>query len=176
MPCMALIRLTGVVLLGAAVVVAAVAVAARFSDGPIGPFAGGPFRSGQPFVGLQIDWQALAHNPQVELQLLNPPRSRTTHLVVLDNHPYIPSGIVKVGPFVFLGQAFWKRWPYEALKDPRVILRVDGKLYQGRATRVTDPKLHRELIALMSEKYHLDLKEPPAPERVWFFHLEPGRA
>jgi len=112
----------------------------------------------------------------VELQLLNPPRSRTTHLVVLDNHPYIPSGIVKVGPFVFLGQAFWKRWPYEALKDPRVILRVDGKLYQGRATRVTDPKLHRELIALMSEKYHLDLKEPPAPERVWFFHLEPGRA
>src|SRR5262245_22737246 len=169
---MTLIRLTGVVMLGAAAAVAAVAVAARLSDGPIGPFAGGPFRSGQPFTGIEVDWQALARNPQVELQLINPPRSRTTHLVVLDNQAYVPSGIVKVGPFVFLGQAFWKRWPDEALNDPRVILRSDGKLYRGRAIRVTDPRLHRELSALMSAKYHLDLKDPPGPERVWFFHLE----
>src|SRR5262245_5713831 len=174
MPCM--IRLTGVLMLGAAVAVAAVAVAARWSDGPMGPFAGGPFRSGQPFTGIEGDLQALARNPQVELQLINPPRSRTTHIVVLDNQAYVPSGIIKVGPFVFLGQAFWKRWPYEALKDPRVILRSDGKLYQGRAIRVTDPRLHRELSGLMSAKYHLDLREPPDPERVWFFHFEPAGA
>src|SRR5262245_9543855 len=103
MPCMTLIRLTGVVMLSAAVALAAVAVAARWSDGPIGPFCGGPFRSGQPFAGIEVDWQALARNPQVELQLVNPPRSRTTHFVVLDNQAYVPSGIVKVGPFVFVG-------------------------------------------------------------------------
>src|SRR5262245_54306054 len=174
MPCMALIRLIAVVVLGAAVAVAAIAVAARWSDGPIAPFAGGPFRSGQPLAGIEVDWQALARNPQVELQLINPPRSRTTHIVVLDGQAYVPTGIVKVGPFVFLGQAFWKRWPYQALEDPRVILRCDGRLYPGRAIRVTDLEVHRKLSALMSAKYHLDLEEPPDAEKVWFFRLEPG--
>jgi hypothetical protein len=91
----------------------------------------------------------------------------------LDGQAYIPCGIVKVGPFVFLGQAFWKRWPYQVAGDPRVILRSDGKLYERRAVRITDPELHRTLVSLLSAKYHLDLAEPPDPETAWFFRLEP---
>ena len=129
---------------------AAVALVARTSDGPIGPFAGGPFRSGELLSGPQVDWQSLASTSEVELQLVDPPSSRTTHIVVLAGQAYVPSGIVKVGPFVLLGQAFWKRWPYDALKDPRVILRSSGRLYEERAVRVTDPNLHQKLSALMS--------------------------
>lgn len=173
---MTLIRSIGALILGTAGAVAAVAVAARFSDGPIGPFAGGPFRSGEFRTGLDIDSEFLAGTPQVELQLVDPPRSRTTHVIVLDGQAYIPSGIVKVGPFVFLGQAFWKRWPYDALEDPRVILRANGKLYQGRAIRVMDPQLHSELRALMAAKYHLDVEDRPNPAKVWFFRLEPAGA
>lgn len=174
MPYRTLIQSTAVLVLGAAAVVVVVAVVARFSDGPIGPFAGGPFRSGHRIPGVEVDWLPLAGTPEIELQLINPPRSRTTHVVVLDDQAYVPAGIVKVGPFILLGQAFWKRWPYEALADPRVILRSDGKLYGARAIRVTDPKLHRALSALMSMKYHLDLRDMPDPEKVWFFRLEPG--
>jgi hypothetical protein len=97
-------------------------------------------------------------------------------VVVLDGQAYVPSGIVWVGPFVLLGQAFWKRWPYEALEDPRILLRSDGRVYEARAIRVTDPKLHRELSALVSSKYHLELEDAPDPARVWFFRLEPGGA
>lgn len=150
-----------------------VAVVARVSDGPIGPLAGGPFRSGDVVSGAAIDWRLLTNTPEVELQLLDPPRSRTTHIVVLEGQAYVPCGIVKVGPFVFLGQAFWKQWPTEVLKDPRVILRSNGRLYEQRAVRVTDPELHRMISALMSEKYDLDLEEPPDPAEAWFFHLEP---
>ena len=67
---------------------------------------------------------------------------------------------------------FWKRWPYRALEDPRVVLRSAGRLYQARAVRVNDPDLFRELCAILSEKYHLRL-ESPDPERIWFFRLDP---
>jgi hypothetical protein len=167
-------RSTAVLVACAAGVAAAVAIGARWSDGPIGPIAGGPFRSGQLVSGSAIDWRVLADTRTVELQLVDPPRSRTTHVVVLDGQAYIPSGIVKAGPFVFVRQAFWKRWPHQALEDPRVLLRSQGRLYRARAVRVTDPRLHRELSALASAKYHFDLEAPPDPERVWFFRLEPG--
>jgi hypothetical protein len=173
---MTLSRSLAVLTLGAMAAVVVVALLARVSDGPISLFAGGPFRSGQLVSEGAVDWQPLANAPQVELQLVNPPRSRTTHLVVLDNQAYVPCGIVKVGPFVFLGQAFWKQWPYEVLEDSRVILRSHGRLYERRAVKVTDPELYRQLSAAISAKYHLKLSGPLDPERVWFFRLEPRGA
>jgi len=173
---MTVIRSIAVLMLGAIAAVVVVAVVARSSDGPISLFAGGPFRSGQVITGNAVDWHPLATTPEVELQLVNPPRSRTTHIVVLDGEAYVPCGIVKVGPFVFLGQSFWKQWPQEVVNDPRVILRSDGKLYERRAVKVTDPELHRKLSALTSAKYHLNLSGPPDPKRVWFFRLEPRGA
>ena len=120
---------------GVAAVALFASVIAHSSDGPIGPLAGGPFRSGELVPEAKIDWESLARTPTVELQLVDPPRSRTTHIVVLDGRAYIPSGIVKVGPFVFLGQAFWKQWPDDVLEDPRVIVRSDGRLYEARAVK-----------------------------------------
>lgn len=170
---MAFVRWLAVLAACGVVLSLVLAAVARWSDGPIGPIVGGPFRSGERVSGAEIDWERLAATPEVELQLREPPRSRTTHLVVLDGEPYVPCGIVKVGPFVFLGQAFWKRWPAQVAADPRVILRIDGKLYEGRAVRVTDPALHGRLSDLLSDKYRLGLDQPPDPAEAWFFHLEP---
>lgn len=154
---------------GAAV---ALVFVSRCSDGPIGPLAGGPFRTGELVTGPEPDWAFAAGVETVELQLVDPPNSRTTHLVVYQGRPYIPCGIVAVGPFVFLGQAFWKRWPSAALRDPRAILRIGGRLYERRAVRVDDVDLHRRLGALVAEKYRMKLPEALDPEEVWFFRLE----
>ena len=169
---MTLTRIIAVLMLCAIAAVIAVALLARVSDGPISLFAGGPFRSGRLVSDPVIDWEPLTEVREVELQLVNPPRSRTTHIVVLDREAYVPCGIVKVGPFVFLGQSFWKQWPYEALEDPRVLLRSNGNLFERRAVRVTDPELHRRLSTALSEKYHLNLSGPPDPDTAWFFRLE----
>jgi hypothetical protein len=170
---MRLMRSAALLLLLGTIAVLAVALVARFSDGPIGPFAGGPFRSGALSSGAEVDWESLGRVPRVELQLVDPPRSRTTHFLVYEGHAYVPCGIVKMGPFVFVGQAFWKEWHREVLQDPRVILRTDGRLYELRAVRVVDPALHRSLSELLSAKYHLGLKGPPDPTQAWFYRLEP---
>lgn len=170
---MTVIRWIALILLGTVVLLAAIARVARVSDGPIGPFPGGRFRTGEPASGTGQDLDLLARTPEVEIQLLHPPRSITTHVVVLDDQVYIPSGFVKVGPFVFLGQAFWKRWPTEVARNPQVILRSNGRLYERRAVKVVDPDLNRKLTERMAEKYALEFDQPPDPEKVWFFHLEP---
>jgi hypothetical protein len=147
--------------------------AARFSDGPIGLLVGGPFRSGELASGPEPDWAFAADIATVELQLLNPPRSRTTHVLVHRGQLYIPSGIISLGPFVYLGQVFWKQWPYQALADPRAVLRIAGKLYERRAIRVVDPDLRRELSASHARKYGIGLPDAPDPKQVWFFQMEP---
>lgn len=156
-----------------ATVLAAVAVAARFADGPIGPFAGGPFRTGRAIRGPDPDWSFADTIQNVELQLVEPPRSRTAHIIVHGGQIYVLCGIVKFGPFVFLGQAFWKQWPYQAVADGRAVLRIDGDLYERQAVKVTDPMLFRELSMLVSQKYGMGVHGPLDPESVWFFRLSP---
>ncbi len=53
--------------------VIALTIVARFADGPIGPFAGGGFRSGELVSGPEPDWSFAATIPEVELQLVEPP-------------------------------------------------------------------------------------------------------
>lgn len=150
-----------------------VAAAARLSDGPIGPFAGGAFRTGRTVAGPEPDWSFTRNIGTVQIQLVQPPRSRTTHVLTYNGELFVPCGIVKAGPFVFVGQAFWKRWPSEALADGRVILRIGEQLYERRAVKVTDPMLHRELTRLLAEKYDIRLETPPDIEVAWFFRLLP---
>jgi hypothetical protein len=157
----------------AAIGLAALAAAARLSDGPIGPFAGGPFRTGRRLDGPEPDWSFTKAVQTVELQLLHPPRSRTTHILTYRGELFAPCGIVKAGPFVFLGQAFWKRWPSEALADGRVIVRIGEQLYDRHVIKVTDPTVHRELSTLLAEKYGIPLDKPPDIEVAWFFRLSP---
>lgn len=135
-------------------------VAARFHDGPLGPFTGGTFRSGIESQAPS-DWSFAADARTFEVEL--PPaagRSITTGILVLDGRLYIPSVLANT-----------KRWPALVLADPRVRVRLDGKIYALTATRVADPATLARAASLLHEKYGT----PPdaVGTRDWIFALTP---
>jgi len=149
-------------LLGALVLAGlAVAVAARLSDGPLGPFPGGPFRTAAE-AGVP-DAAALAALDTVELEV-DPaaPRTRHTWILALDGALYVPAGLAGL-----------KRWPAEAEADGRVRLRAAGHVWALEAVRVRDPELWDRLYAALAAKYHLPPERGRLARSTWFFRLEP---
>lgn len=136
----------------------AVAALARYMDGPLGPFPGGPLRRGA-LVEAEKVTTAMGQRPTVELQLWEPPRSRTTWIVEYDGQLYIPC--LLMGP--------WKQWPQEAMESSRALIRSGDRLYSRDLVRVEDPEIHEKVLERMVEKYGIDV---PSPDDVWFFRLE----
>ena len=90
-----IIRLTivvfGLLLIPATAVVTA-AVKQRFADGPNQVFSGGPLESGTIYVGQEPDWSLVRDVQTIELQLLDPPRSRRIWTAEYDGKIYVWSG------------------------------------------------------------------------------------
>ncbi len=152
----------GVLYLLAFGVIAAVSfsVVARFTEGGIGPFPGGTLVSG-PLVEEPVsDWGFAAEVGEVKLQLLEPPRSRTTWIVVRDGKAYIPCTMSSFRLF--------KQWPHEAIADGRALVRVGDKRYRVALRRVDDPPLEEALKVDLKEKY--DVPEL-YPSEIWMFAL-----
>jgi hypothetical protein len=165
------LRFLGGLLLLVLVGAGAVLVGARFADGPIGLIAGGPFRSGELVTGPEPDWSFLREVREVEFQLLDPPRSRTTWILEHDGKAYIPSGYMTT----WWGR-LWKRWPQEALEEPRIVLRVGDRLYERRLVRIQEGPVLAPLLAEMGRKY-ADGREIPLEAvtsgYLWVFELAP---
>jgi hypothetical protein len=144
-------------------------VGARFADGPLAIIAGGPFTSGQLVTGPEPDW-AFAHELQeVEFQLLDPERSRTTWIIEHEGKIYIPSGYMTS----WWGK-LWKQWPHEAEKDGRVVLRVGDKLYERTLVRVSNGPLLAPITAELSRKYAGGAEIPVeavTSGELWIFEL-----
>ena len=155
---MRMVRALFLGLVAIAALVVTVAVLARFSDGPIGPFPGG--KLGGATVSTPVgDWgPILAGVSHVELEV-NPasPRSVTTSYLLHDGALYLPS--------MFAAR---KRWPNEVLGDDRVVLRVNGKLYPCRAVRVTDPGELRPLVRAFDH----DAADDLAKLSTWYFRMD----
>ena len=158
---MALLRWLVFGIIAVVVLAAGVAVLARFSGGPIGPFPGGKL-SGTPVSGPVADWTPImAGVPHIEIEVSpDRPRSVTTSYLVHDGKLYVPSMM-----------AAHKRWPQAAIADDRVVVRVGGKLYERRAVRVTDPAEIRSLVRAW---------DAAAPDDVdvsalstWYFRMDP---
>jgi hypothetical protein len=150
---------------------AGLTLGARFADGPIAIFAGGPFTSGQKVMGPEPDWSFARDVREVEFQLLAPPRSRTTWILEHEGRIYIPSGYMTTA-----WGRLWKQWPHEALEDGRAVLRIDGQLYERQLVRIEEGPLVAPLTAELSRKYLGG--EPIPPEAVssgylWLFELAP---
>jgi len=145
-----------------ATIAMAVAFAAGFHDGPIGPFPGGPFQ-GPVTRGPEPDWSFLDRTDGIDIEV-DSAQPRTVHVWVLrdGNAVYVPSAL-----------AAKKKWPAQVVADPRVRLRVDGKIYERHAARVTDPAQVQKLIDAVSDKYHAGHGDP---ESTWFFRLDPPAA
>lgn len=160
------LRWLGIVLLALVALVAAVLVAARFHDGPLAIVPGGPLESGEMATAQGADWSFVPGVQQIELQLLDPPRSRTVWIVWVDGEIYIPCG--------FIDLPLWKQWPHEALEDGRAVVRIAGKRYPVELERVEDPQLYAKVGARVRDKYGLGTEDlAPDPESVWYFHLRP---
>jgi len=149
--------------IGIAVLAGGVAVAARLYDGPLGIFAGGPFRSGEQVSG-PVDWSFAKDLDTIQFQLLAPPRSRTTWILVHAGHAYIPCGMPSL--------RIWKQWPHEALLDGRAILRAQGRLYDLRLVKVEDAPTFQVLRTVLQAKYG-GVPGETGPDDLWFFRLDP---
>lgn len=136
-------------------------LAARHADGPVGPLPGGALVAGERVSG-PVDWSFVEGVQEVELQLVEPPRSRTVWIVHHEGSAYIPCGLP--------GFRLWKRWPHEAVEDGRAVLRIGGKLYDGELVKVEDAELHGTIAGLLREKYGVtsDLDT----DSLWVFRFE----
>lgn len=135
-------------------------VVARWTGGPIGPIPGGSLQGSFAPEGM-LDAGPLASRSQIQLQVRPAsPRSMNVWVIVLDGEIYVPSGL-----------APWKQWPQQLLQDERVVLRVDDRLYDRSAVRVTDPALVARLVEAVRAKY--GVSDRAGSDRTWFFHLVP---
>jgi hypothetical protein len=153
------------------VVISALLVGARFADGPIAIIAGGPFTSGELVSGPEPDWSLVRDVQEVEFQLLEPARSRTTWILHHDGKAYIPSGYMTT----WWGK-LWKRWPLEAEKDPRILLRIGDAIYERKLVRIQDGPNVAPLLAELSRKYAGGREIPMEAVTsgyLWLFELAP---
>ena len=114
----------------------------RFSDGPMEILTGGPFTSGE-LTAAPADWSFLTDRDTIEFQTMNPARSRTVWLGVHDQRLFLVSGYMNTSY-----GGIWKQWPHYLEGDDRVILRIDGKLYEQRLQRIMEGP---EVIPVLSE-------------------------
>ena len=114
----------------------------RFSDGPFEIFSGGPFTSGE-LAAAPDDWSFLKDRETVEFQTMQPARSRTVWLGVHDQRLFLVSGYMNTGY-----GGIWKQWPHYLDSDDRIILRIDGKLYEQRLQRLMEGP---DVVPVLSE-------------------------
>jgi hypothetical protein len=168
-----LLRLLGGLVVVLVLVAAGLLIGARFADGPLGIVAGGPFRTGELQRGPEPDWSFVRDRQTIEFQSLAPPRSRTTWVLFHEGRVFIPCGYMTTS----FGR-IWKKWPLEAERDGRVILRIDRKLYERSVVRIQDGAILEPVLAELSRKY---TREPVPLAAVtsgylWIFEVTPRRS
>lgn len=127
--------------------------------GPLGPFAGGRLR-GEP-AAPRSDWSFTHDILLVQLET-HPERPWSVTLGCIDH-----DGALYVGS----PDPESDRWVAYVTRDPRVRLRVEGRVYELRAVRVTDPAEWATAGRRLYEKY--DLEVEPGHEPGWLFRLDP---
>ncbi|MCH8265740.1 MAG: hypothetical protein IIC10_10110 [Proteobacteria bacterium] len=131
--------------------VTAIATAAakqRFADGPNRVFSGGALESGELHTGAEPDWRFVSEIPTIEMQLLDPPRSRRIWTAEYDGKIYVWSGYMATA----VGR-LWKRWPLQAERDGRAIMRIDGMRYERQLVRIKSGPILDGISAAIRQKY-----------------------
>lgn len=136
-------------------------VAARFHDGPLGPFQGGRLLAGELVSEPVRDGSFVAQARELELGAERP-RSVTTWRVVHDGALYVPSAL-----------ASRKRWPSEVVANGRVLVRIEGRRDARQAVRVEDPELLRALRSATGREYGFGGEGADEDAwDTWFFRLD----
>ncbi len=186
---MRILRWLGIALAALVAVPVGIGVVARFSDGPMGPFPGGPLRSGTLVSDPDVEWSfgesTFAEGVGfVELELIEPPGSRIVGGVAHEGRLFVGCDLGFIARRVptMLGRMLpiyrLKRWQEHALRDGRVVLRIAGKRYERQAVLETDPEQLAALRSIWEEMatrfFSAPLLNVPAdPEEIWFFRMDP---
>lgn len=137
-----LLKWVGIFIAVVAVAIGLLLLSMRFADGPVAVLSGGPFKTGE-LTAAPDDWSFLKDRAEIEFQTMIPAQSRTVWLASHDQRLFIVSGYMTTGY-----GAVWKQWPHYLDDDDRIILRIDGKLYEQRLERImTGP----EVLPVLSE-------------------------
>jgi len=100
------------------------------------------------------------------------PHSVTTVCVAHDGALYVPSVYMEGGTFP--DARYWNR---NVVRDPRVRLGIDGRIYERKAVLVEDPDEWMAVLAAFARKspFWEQLEETPSPERptIVFFRMDP---
>jgi hypothetical protein len=162
----------GVLVLIPVFALAALAVSTRLSDGPSVIFAGGPLVAGEMVTGPEPDWSFVRGVRVFELQLLNPPRSRTLWIVEHEGKLYLNSNYMGG-----LRERLWKRWSAQAERDGRAIMRIDGKRYERTLMRIKTGPIVEGVTAEFTRKYGVEMTPAEVEaEELWLFEMAPPNA
>ena len=141
----------------------------RFSDGSDFVFSGGPLVSGELHTGPEPDWSFTDDVVTIELQLEDPPRSRTIWVGEHDGRLYVFAG--------YMGSAvgrIWKQWPVQAERDGRAVLRIDGKRYERQLRRIESGPMLDGITASIADKYSYNIsREIVERGDTWMFEAAP---
>jgi hypothetical protein len=164
-----LLMALGVLLLIPVVAIATLLVASGYTDGASPLFGGGELVSGELITGREPDWSFARDLPTIELQLLNPPRSRVIWIVEHEGKPYVISG--------YMGSAIgrlWKHWPVQAERDGRAIVRIAGKRYERTLKRIKTGAVVEGVAAELRRKYGYAVTAADIEAgTTWLFELGP---
>ena len=135
------------------------ALLARLTSGPLGPFAGAPFDD--PLSEGRFEESFPSEGGEIQLQIPgDPPYTITTHAFVIDGALYV--GADFVFPF--------KRWVEIVQRDPAVLVRTGGRLFQRSAAHIRDPAESRRLLEEVSRQRGVHPDDWLTD--VWFFRMD----
>lgn len=134
--------------------------------GPVGPIPGRALR-GPVHSGPLPDWAFVDDVETIQVEVRpEDPYSVNTWVGEVDGRLYVPTSLVR-GP----DDPNDRGWASYALEDPHVRVRIEGTVYELRATRVGEPaEIERARRALL-EKY--DVEPDEHADRAWIFRLDP---
>ena len=137
---------------------------ASLACGPLGPIPGGRLRGDSK--PIPNSWSSIADVETFQLETRPAdPHSVNIWSGVVDGQLYIATSLI-LGTDV----PEERDWVQHVLEDPRVRLRAEGRIFELRALRVTDPaEVERAKGALM-QKYEVEADEHAAA--AWIFRLE----
>lgn len=106
-----------------------VRLALTYSDGPMGPLAGGAFRSGTPTAFSEMDWESADELRELEMEIVEASSSLTLWFSVHDGKPYVACDLDCTDGLLV-------RWPQLVDEEGEIVLRLDGKRVDGRLVYV----------------------------------------
>jgi len=115
------------------------------ADGPVFVFAGGPLRSGELVDFADMDWDAVDHLHELELEIVDSGSSRTLWFSVSDGVPYVACDLDCIGGRL-------TRWPQQIERDDRVVIRIDGRRVLGRLIHVPHGSAEYEIARSRRER------------------------